>query len=77
MQMTKNVNTSKSLNKGRHILSFLQHSDMTFDVHGNGILKKLLCIFHIIQLVLFILVNHKPISGLMSAEILCWISIVN
>lgn len=40
--------------------------------------KRLLFTFHIIQLALFILLNLKPISGLMSAEILlCWISIVN
>lgn len=45
---------------------------------GMKILKKLLCTFHIIQLAPFLLVNHKPISGLMSAGIfLCWISIVN
>lgn len=38
--------------------------------------KSLLFTFHIIQLALFILQNHKPISGLMSAEIfLCWIRI--
>lgn len=45
---------------------------------GLKIPKKLLCTFHSIQLVLFLPVNHKPISGLMSAEIFfCWISIVN